>query len=84
MKFGLALLLLVVTPAYGVGLKDSMRNWKAATVEERAQLLKDVLLDRGPVERSRLLFCMDQSANTRLLVQKPVSEMIELCLKSPE
>jgi hypothetical protein len=81
MKLAIALALLTSGPAYGIDLQDSMRNWKNESVEAKAQLLKNVLLDRGPVERSRMMFCMDQSANARIVLPKHVSEMIEFCLK---
>lgn len=83
MKLAIALLL-ITTPAFGLGVDQTMRGWKTAAVEDRAQLLKDVLLDLAPADRRRLLYCMDQSANTKLLLSKSVSEMIALCLRNPD
>jgi len=83
MKFGIAALLLMTAPAYGLDLRDTMLGWKQATIEARAVLLKQMLDDRSEaivVNRNEVMACMNEVANTHLLLAKRVVEMIELCL----
>jgi len=83
MKFGIVLLV-IATPAYGLDLNDTMQKWKASPIEERAQIVKDAAASRGPVDKTRLLNCMNQVAYTRLLLPKPISEMIDYCIKEQD
>ena len=83
MKFGIAALLLMTAPAYGLDLRDTMLGWKQATIEDRAVLLKHMLDDRSEtivVNRSEVIACTNEVANTHLLLAKRFGEMIELCL----
>ena len=87
MKLVIATLLLLATPAYGLDFRDTMQNWKQAPVEVRAQLLKNVLSERGEVGVISLEFvmtCMNQVAETRLLLPKRVVDMIEYCIKGDD
>jgi hypothetical protein len=83
MKLGIALVL-IATPACALDLNDTMQQWKAAPVEVRAQIVKEAAASRGPVDRTRLLSCMNQVGDTRLLLPKLVSEMIDYCLKAQD
>jgi hypothetical protein len=87
MKSVMATLLLLATPAYGLDLRDTMQSWKQAPVEVRAQLLKNVLSERGEVgviSRASVMACMNQVAETRLLLPKRVVDMIEYCIKGDD
>ena len=87
MKAVIASLLLLATPAYGLDLRDTMQNWKQAPVEVRAQLLKNILSERGEVgvvSRDFVMACMNQVAESRLLLPKRVVDMIEYCIKGDD
>jgi hypothetical protein len=86
MRYAVAALLLLATPAYGLTLRDTMEKWKQASVEERSVLLKQSWGDRHEswiANRDELMTCMDQVAATRLLLKRRVVDMIEFCLKPP-
>lgn len=80
MRFGIALLL-IATPAYGLDLQDTMQSWRAAPVEVRAQLVRDAAASLKPLDRTRLLSCLNQVADSQLLSPNLVSEMIDYCIK---
>ena len=55
---------LLATPAYGLDLRDTMQSWKQAPIEVRAQLLKNVLSERGEVgvtSCAAVMACMNSS-----------------------
>jgi hypothetical protein len=87
MKLVIAALLLLATPTYGLDLRDTMQNWKQAPVKVRAQLLENVLSERGEIgiiSREFVMACMNQVAETRLLLPKRVVDMIEYCIKGDD
>jgi hypothetical protein len=87
MKLVIAVLLMAATPAYALDLRDTLGHWKQAPIEDRTMLLKLVLDGRGDsiaINRSAVMTCMNQLADTRLLLPKRIVEMIEYCIKNPE
>jgi hypothetical protein len=86
MKLAIVLLLLLTAPAHGLDLNNTMQDWKDAPIEVRLKLLNDTIASRRElgVDRNFVMVCMKQATETRLLLWKPVSEMLEYCMKGDD
>jgi len=87
MRLVVAVLLMAATPAYALDLRNTLGQWKQASVEDRALLLKLVIEGRGDsiaISRNAMMTCMNQLADTRVLLPKRIVEMIEYCIKNPD
>jgi hypothetical protein len=87
MKLIIVALLMLAAPAYALDLRDTVGEWKQASVEDRALLLKLAIERRGDaiaINRQTVMICMNQLAETRLLLPKPLIEAIEYCVTYPD